>query len=292
MSEYPSGTHHTDVSDPPYVLGRTDDEARRLEVQAAFFELSTRQLLQAAGITNGMKVLDIGSGAGDVTLLAAELVGPTGEVVGLDINPQISAAAARRAAAMDVSNASFVVGDIRETDLGHEFDAVVGRLVLMYSADPAATLRAAVHAISDDGLAVFYEMNVGTPVVSLPPSPLHQALGRWLNETFARSGAELAMGTRLHDVFVAAGLESPIMSSDVLTGAGPNWVGRFASAFGASLLRSMLPSILYYDVATELELALDTFDDRYVEEVVSNRSVVQWLPCVGAWAHKRKPTSV
>jgi ubiquinone/menaquinone biosynthesis C-methylase UbiE len=46
----------------------------------------TERLLRSAGIEPGMRVLDIGCGAGDVSMLAAELVGSTGSVVGIDRN--------------------------------------------------------------------------------------------------------------------------------------------------------------------------------------------------------------
>jgi SAM-dependent methyltransferase len=74
-----------DAGDPTYVAGRSEGEARRLVRQAELFEQPTRRLFEDAGITTGMKVLDLGSGAGDVAFLAAELVGPTGRVVGVDL---------------------------------------------------------------------------------------------------------------------------------------------------------------------------------------------------------------
>jgi SAM-dependent methyltransferase len=194
-----------DARDPTYVMGRSEDEARRLEERAEFFARPTRLLFEDAGITTGMKVLDIGSGPGDVALLAAELVGPTGRVVGVDMNPAVAAGARARAQAAGMTHVSFIAGDIREVEVEHDFDAVVGRLVLMYSADPAATLRAALRAVRDDGLAAFYEMNMCGAVVSEPSSPLHQLLGGWVSETCARGGVELAMGTKLHQVFLAAG---------------------------------------------------------------------------------------
>jgi len=279
-----------DARDPTYVMGRSEDEARRLEERAEFFARPTRLLFADAGITTGMKVLDIGSGPGDVALLAGELVGATGRVVGVDMNPAVVAAARARAQAAGMKHVSFIAGDIREVEVEHDFDAVVGRLVLMYSADPAATLRAALRAVRDDGLAAFYEMNMGGAVVSQPISPLHQLLGRWVSDTFARGGVELAMGTKLHQVFLAAGLEAPRMCTDALIGGGNAWVERFVSAFGANMLRSILPLILQYGVATEDEMALDTFDRRYREEVLGQGSVIQWLPCVGAWARKRAVT--
>ena len=149
----------------------------------------------------------------------------------------------------------------------------------MYLADPVAGLRAALRALRDDGLAVFYEWNTGSTVASLPVSPLHQLLGRCINETYARGGLELAMGMRLYEVFLAAGLEAPRLCSDALIGGGRDWVERFAW-YGASTLRSLLPLLLRYGVATEEELAIETFEQRYREEVLGQGSVVQWLTCV------------
>ncbi len=273
-------------SDPAYIMGRSEAETQRLEHRAAFFDPSTRHLFEDAGITRGMKVLDVGSGAGDVSLLVAELVGPTGCVVGVDANPDVVASARARAESAGFEHVSFVAGDIRDLELDGDFDAVVGRLVLMYSTDPAVTVRAAMRHVRENGLAVFQEMNMGASLWSEPLSPLHQQLARCLQEAFARGGVEMAMGTRLHEVFVAAGLEAPELRTDALIGAGREWVQRFAAAFGAGILQSVLPAILEYGVASEEELDLDTFDERYCNEIVRLGSVVQWVPFVGAWARR------
>ena len=60
---------------PAYVLGHSDRELDRLTTQARMFEPFTRQLLLQAGICPGMRVLDVGCGSGDVSFLAAGLVG-------------------------------------------------------------------------------------------------------------------------------------------------------------------------------------------------------------------------
>ncbi len=281
---------HEDQRDPAYVMGRSEDETRRLEERAEFFNPATRLLFESAGIATGMKVLDIGCGPGDVSLLAAGLVGPTGRVVGVDMNSAIVATARARATAAGMTHVSFIAGDIREIDLKQEFDAVVGRLVLMYSADPAATLRAALRVVRGGGAVALHEMNMGSAVISEPNSPLHQRLGHLVGETFARGGVELAMGTKLHHVFLAAGLEAPQMSIDALIGGGRDWVERFVSAFGASLLQSIMPLILEYGVATEEEIGIETFDRRYRDEVISQGSVIQWKTCVGAWARRPMAT--
>jgi hypothetical protein len=60
----------------PYLFGHSDQETQRLLNQARLFNPSTRRLLVEVGITAVMSVLDVGSGAGDVALLAADPVGP------------------------------------------------------------------------------------------------------------------------------------------------------------------------------------------------------------------------
>jgi hypothetical protein len=95
------------------------------------------------------------------------------------------------------------------------------------------------------------------------------------------------MGTKLYQVFLAAGLETPQLRNERLMGGGRDWLERFTAAFGANMLRSLLPAIVRYGVATEEELGLETFDRRYQEEVLRQGSVVHWNTCVGAWARKR-----
>jgi SAM-dependent methyltransferase len=71
-------------SGDPYVLGHAEAELRRLSTQAVLVDPITRRFLVSAGIAEGMRVLDVGSGAGDVAILLAGLVGAGGEVVGSD----------------------------------------------------------------------------------------------------------------------------------------------------------------------------------------------------------------
>jgi precorrin-6B methylase 2 len=72
------------MDNPVYALGHSDAELERLRVQSRYVEPITRQFFQEAGISAGMRVLDVGSGAGDVAFLTADLVGETGEVIGTD----------------------------------------------------------------------------------------------------------------------------------------------------------------------------------------------------------------
>jgi hypothetical protein len=64
-----------EVPETEYILGHSDREIRRLMHQAAILRPITERLLRGAGIGRGMRVLDLGCGAGDVSMLAAKLVG-------------------------------------------------------------------------------------------------------------------------------------------------------------------------------------------------------------------------
>jgi ubiquinone/menaquinone biosynthesis C-methylase UbiE len=94
-----------------YVMGRSADETRRLQEQAQVYSRSTRRLFVEAGIRSGMKVLDVGCGAGDVALLVADLVGPGGAVIGVDLNPAILETAQRRVQMAGLAHVSFIEGD-------------------------------------------------------------------------------------------------------------------------------------------------------------------------------------
>lgn len=100
----------------------------------------TQRLLQDAGIEAGMTVLDIGCGAGGLSALLTELVQDTGTVVGIDRNE--NAIAKALAEERQDSNLSFIHAGLFELNFPNAtFDALVGRRILMYLADPAAALR-------------------------------------------------------------------------------------------------------------------------------------------------------
>jgi ubiquinone/menaquinone biosynthesis C-methylase UbiE len=90
-----------------YVLGHTDAELKRLATQALLIDPITRRFLVSAGIKKGMRILDVGSGAGDVAILLAGLVGPKGEIVGTDLALTAIEAAERRVKTSSLANVTF-----------------------------------------------------------------------------------------------------------------------------------------------------------------------------------------
>ncbi len=171
-----------------YALGHSENELDRLARQAEAFEPFTRQLLQQAGITTGMRVLDVGSGSGDVAFLAAQLVGPSGEVIGADHAAEAVSRATARAQAKAVSNVKFVQGDPADLSFDRPFDAIVGRLVLMYYPDPVNAIRRLKGHLREGGLNVFQELDFAN-ARSLPSVPTFERVNGWIKQAFTATGA-------------------------------------------------------------------------------------------------------
>jgi|SRR5580704_3625789 ubiquinone/menaquinone biosynthesis C-methylase UbiE len=101
------------MSETTYVLGHSRAEIRRLKNQGAMLRPITERLLRNAGIDAGMRVLDLGCGAGDVSMLAAELVGPAGSIVGIDRSQEVIDVAKERARESGLRQNTFVQTSVR-----------------------------------------------------------------------------------------------------------------------------------------------------------------------------------
>ena len=271
--------------DAQYTMGRSPEETERLIRQSQLYGPLTRRFLAEAGLSGGMKVLDIGSGAGDVALAAAERVGPKGRVVGVDVNGMILETARARVREAGRENVEFVEGDARTLDLGDDFDAVVGRFVLMYMADPAEALRTFAERLRPGGIVAFQEIDF-TFLRSgdRPETPLVEKVIDWVVQVFERSGAHIDMGIRLYRSFVDAGLPEPSLEGSMLGGASAGWSGY---GYVADSIQSVLPLLEEYGITTADEVDLETLPQRLREEVVATKSPILLPLNVMAWARPR-----
>ncbi len=271
-----------------YPLGHSAHEQRRLAEQGLMLQPVTKRLFRDAGLRRGMRVLDIGCGVGDVSCLAAEIVGSHGAVLGVDFAGAVLSTARSRAASRGLTWARFIEADITQvslTDLGSQrFDAVVGRLVLMYQTDPTAVLRRLSGMVRPGGVVAFLE-GIALPPLAWPPRPLYAHTIDRLLTTFDRSGAKLDMGLRLHHAFIEAGLPAPESRLDGMVVAGPD-LGGFR--WLAELVRSTIPAMERFGVATAEEIDIDTLADRLVDEAKASPGSVCALALGGAWV--RTPT--
>jgi SAM-dependent methyltransferase len=268
---------------PRYVLGSSEAERRRLSVQAGIIQPVTERIFRAARISKGMRVLDLGSGVGDVSFLVARMVGPAGEVVGIERDWQSVAAASERARAGRIRTVQFLHESIESASFSRPFDAVVGRLVLLFQPDPAATLRHAASFVRRRGTVAIHEFDVTLAGTSWPIAPLFQLTVERLRETFRRGGASVDMGMRLHRTFLDAGLPGPKILAEAIMGAGP---GSAVYGWLASTLVNLLPEAELLGVTTAAEVQPPTLAQRLEQEVVEVGAQIMSPLQVGAWSSK------
>lgn len=266
-----------------YALGSSDRERERLMQQGAILREPLAAAFRAAGIGPGMRVLDIGSGAGDVALLVADLVGPTGSVVGLDRDATSVAWATKRIADKGLSNIQFHATEFDSFTDPQPFDALVGRFILMYLPDPVATLRHLSSQLRSGATIAFMEPDFTVLGRSFPEMPEFVNCGHWISESLRRVGARIDMGMRLYHAYRDAGFVRTETAASHLSGCGiqPGMINYFVET-----LRSMLPRIEQYGIATREEVQIDTMAARM--EAAARATDPQWVGTryVSGWARK------
>lgn len=272
-----------DSSADNYLLGHDSRAIQRLRLLGRMYEPFTRRVFVEAGITTGMRVLDIGCGPGDVSLIAADLVGETGHVLGVDASSDVAQVAEARAQAAGLAQISFLTGDLRNLALNEQFDALVGRFILMHLPEPEAVLRQLLQYVRPGGVVVFQEYDLAHHEgSSYPTSPLWEQARRLSTVPWQQSGGNVHAGMQLASTFQAAGLTAPRMRYEALIGADAEWLG---FELLAEDVRMLLPLILKLGLATQEEIGVDTLANRLRKEVVERGGAARLPDFVSAWAH-------
>lgn len=190
-----------------YVLATGAAAARRLQILHSIYGPGARRLLLEAGIRSGMRVADLGCGVGMVTQLLAELVGPKGEVVGVDFSPaQIKQA--RGLLPTNLTNVTFVEASATDTGLAREsFDLVYSRFLLIHLTDPELALREMRDLLKPNGIFVCEDGDL-TTAGSEPASQL-EAFSNLFGRLGPMWGVDYKLGSRLFQMVLAANFPKP-----------------------------------------------------------------------------------
>ena len=239
---------------------------------------TTEGHLLAAGLTSGMRCLDVGCGAGDVSLALARLVGASGSVRGID-QDDIKLQFAREDAERErLSNVEFRTSNVEQLDDDAQYDLVYARFLLTHLRDPAAVLRRMVRAARPGGVIVVEDID-HSGVFSHPPSPpVEQFVGLY-NRLVRSRGADPEIGPRLPALFREVGLPDLHLSHVQLV-----FIDGEAKHIHRITLDNIAPALTASSLATDVEVealarAMDDFVAR-PDTIVSSPRIFQ------VWAHQ------
>ena len=271
------------TSTTDYLLGHEEQELARLEHQAAVLAPATRMILGLAGIAPGMRVLDLGTGAGDVAFEVAGLVGPEGSVVGVDQSVKALRFAAVRAERRELTNVSFIHDDVHTVPIDDEFDAVVGRLILLYTPDPPDVLRKFARMVRPGGVVAMMEYDMRAAGM-VPQTELGAWTVHLITEAFDRSGLDASLGAKLKPILRAAGFADPsvVGLQGYLEPGDPT-----GPRLGAETVRTLLPAIEKTGIATAADVDIDTLEARLLADTIAHDVTFKPPTLVGAWARVR-----
>ena len=264
-----------------YALGYTNAEHDRLIRQAARIAPITERLFREAGIGPGQRVLDLGSGVGDVAILAAQLVGPSGEVVGFERDAASIARAKARVAEAGLCNVTFTQTDVNQIVSDQPFDAAVGRFILMFLPDPVSVLHSLCKLLRPGGVMAFQEPSWLPFLAFGAQLPLWSRVLSSIHEIFSRSKVNQEMGPALHHMFQEVGLPAPTMHMETPLGSDADFTRLICD-----VLDSLRPLARQHGISLEGLGDFNTLADRIQSEVAGSKGVVSWVSLVGAWSRK------
>jgi len=267
-----------------YVLGHEDAEVQRLLLQGRLYDDYTEHAFRLAGLRPGMRVLDIGSGPGDVSFVAARLVGPTGSVLGVDAAPEMIELARTRATEQGLSTVHFENTAIDAITLDEPVDAVVGRLILMHLPDPAATLRHLSSFVRPGGVIAFSENDI-TGTRSTPELPLFGQVTAGIVRAFEAMGLSARFGTTLHSVFADAGLGAPRLTLGTPIGTAAD--GDIL-AYAAEVWRLVSPVAQRLRLEIDQLADIDNFVSLFREEALAVNALITMPPMITAWTRVQR----
>ena len=223
------------------------------------------------GIAANMRVLDVGCGNGDLSRLVAALVGPAGEVVGIDRSDEALALARALPLHPEMAPIRYQTADLSGElpDLG-QFDAIIGRRVLMYLPDAAATLTRLARLARPGTILAFQEHARADLPTGAGDLPVHRQYYRMMWDTVAAEKGDVTLGYRLANLVRQTGFAIEHARSEGIL------IQPWEESFLPALTRVMLPRMIEHGVVREGDVDSDTLAHRIDDERRAVDGTICW----------------
>jgi ubiquinone/menaquinone biosynthesis C-methylase UbiE len=263
-----------------YLLGHADPEIERLQIQARVLEGVTRRLIHESGFRSAMRVLDIGCGVGDVSMLVADAVGASGAVLGIDLEQRAVETARARVEAAGYRQIEFAVGTDKDIERYAPFDAAIGRYVLVHQPDPTTMVRRAAAAVKPGGVVAFLECAFHVDDHMMPPVNLLRLASDSIHKMVRAALPSPDIAGRIIACFEDAGLPAPhVIWESIVSSSDPLVLRWCAATYRAFLPHIERLGLVHPDIGDPA-----TLYERCVAAVKAARSQYVSAPLVGAWA--------
>ncbi len=169
--------------------------------------------LMQSGLHEGMQALEIGCGTGAMTPWLSKKVGSSGRLVALDINPQELECARQKVMESGLDNTEFIAASLEDAlSLGHDFDFIYGRFILMQLRNPSAALERLLSCLRPGGVIALDEPNQDADF-AVPPCPPIERANRLFLGYADRLGMNFRIGDSLYPMLLRSGLRIRVAHS-------------------------------------------------------------------------------
>jgi SAM-dependent methyltransferase len=195
------------MPDSEYIWGTADVESRRLLWQTELYKREARQLVNRLQLRPGAQAVDLGCGPLGILDVLAEQVGPTGRVVGVELEPRFITLARQLLAERMFDNVELVAADATETGLRScAFDFAHSRLLLIVVREPERVVAELVRLVRPGGVVAVEEADICSWICE-PVHPAWQRLFAAFETIYSDEGKDLRVGRRTLAMLRDAGLQ-------------------------------------------------------------------------------------
>jgi ubiquinone/menaquinone biosynthesis C-methylase UbiE len=173
----------------------------------------SQSFLRQSGLTEGMRVLEIGCGAGSMTPWISRKVGPTGRLVALDINPQEVECARQKVMESGIDNTDFISTSVENIlTIGRDFDFIYGRFILMQLHNPFEVLERLISCLHPGGVIALDEPNQEADFAN-PACPPCERANRLFLEYADCLKLNFRIGDSLYPMLLRSGVQIKVAHS-------------------------------------------------------------------------------